>query len=232
MRILVTGAAGQVGSTVARGLRPRHQVRGHDRVPMPELDDTIVSDLSDLDAVLEATRGMDGVAHIGGLPGGDEWESIHQSNIVGTYNVFEACRRNGVKRVAFASRVGVFGQFPRGITLTVDIAPTPVGFYTISKVFGESIAYSYSREHDMGCVCVRIGSFTLQRDQPEHPLHLSHGDCLRVFEQALVHPGVTFAVVFGVSDSNWPLYDLEHGRQTIGYYPQDCSFVPEDRWQK
>ena len=57
MRILVTGAAGQVGSTVARGLRPRHQVRGHDRVPMPELDDTIVSDLSDLDALLEATRG-------------------------------------------------------------------------------------------------------------------------------------------------------------------------------
>ena len=54
-------------------------------------------------------------AHIGGLPGGDEWESIHQSNIVGTYNVFEACRRNGVKRVAFASRVGVFSQFPRGI---------------------------------------------------------------------------------------------------------------------
>ena len=113
MRILVTGAAGQVGSTVARGLRKRHQVRGHDRVPMPELDDTIVSDLNDFDAVLEATRGMDGVAHIGGLPGDDEWEPIHQSNIVGTYNVFEACRRNGVKRVAFASRVGVLGQYPR-----------------------------------------------------------------------------------------------------------------------
>ena len=70
MKILVTGAAGQVGSTVARGLRKHHQVRGHDRVPMPELDDTIVSDLNDFDAVLEATRGMDGVAHIGGLPGG------------------------------------------------------------------------------------------------------------------------------------------------------------------
>ena len=230
MRILVTGAAGQVGSTVALGLRKRHQVRGHDRVPMPELDDTIVSDLNDFDAVLEATRGMDGVAHIGGLPGDDEWEPIHQSNIVGTYNVFEACRRNGVKRVAFASRVGVLGQYPRGVTLTVDIVSTPIGFYTISKVFGESIAYSYAREHDMGCVCVRIGSFNLSRDQPEHPLHLSHGDCLRVFEQALVHPNVTFAVVFGVSDSNWPLYDLEHGRQAIGYCPQDRSLVPEDRW--
>ena len=172
MRILVTGAAGQVGSTVARGLRKRHQVRGHDRVPMPELDDTIVSDLNDFDAVLEATRGMDGVAHIGGLPGDDEWEPIHQSNIVGTYNVFEACRRNGFKRVAFASRVGVLGQYPRGVTLTVDIVSTPIGFYTISKVFGESIAYSYAREHDMGCVCVRIGSFNLARDQPPNTLSI------------------------------------------------------------
>jgi uronate dehydrogenase len=232
MRILVTGAAGQVGSTVARGLRERHQVRGHDRVPMLELDDTVVSDLSDFDAVLEATSGVDGVAHIGGLPGGDEWEAIHQSNIIGTYNVFEACRRNGVERVAFASRIGVWSQFPRGVTLTVDLMPTPVGFYTISKVFGESIAYSYSREHGMGCVCVRIGSFTLERDRPESPLHLSHGDSVRVFEQALVHPGVTFAVVFGVSDSNWPLYDLDHGRRAIGYYPQDRSFVPEDKWRR
>ena len=172
MRILVTGAAGQVGSTVARGLRKRHQVRGHDRIPMPELDDTIVSDLNDFDAVLEATRGMDGVAHIGGLPGDDEWEPIHQSNLVGTYNVFEACRRNGVKRVAFASHVGVLSQYPRSITLTVDIVSTPVRFYTISKVFGESIAYSYAHEHDMGCVCVRIGSFNLARDQPPNTLSI------------------------------------------------------------
>ena len=84
----------------------------------------------------------------------------------------------------------------------------------------------------MGCVCVRIGFFTLERDQPLSPLHLSHGDCVRVFERALVHPGVSFAVVFGVSDSNWPLYDLDHGRRVIGYYPQDRSFVPEEKWRK
>ena len=93
---------------------------------------------------------MDGVAHIGGLPEDDEWECIYQSNIAGTYNVFEACRR-----------VGVLSRYPRGPTLTVDIVPTPVGFYTISKVFGESIAYSYAREYDMGCVCVCIGSLNL-----------------------------------------------------------------------
>ncbi|HIM55802.1 MAG TPA: hypothetical protein EYM39_03775, partial [Candidatus Latescibacteria bacterium] len=46
------------------------------------------------------------------------------------------------------------------------------------------------------------------------------------FEQAITHPCVKFEVVFGVSDSDWPLYDLDHGRRAIGYYPQDRSHVP------
>jgi uronate dehydrogenase len=230
MRILVTGAAGRVGSTVARGLLDRHQVRGHDRVPMPFLNDTVVSDLMDFDALLRATEGMEAVAHIGGLPGGNEWQPIHNSNIVGTYHVFEACRINGVRRVVYASRAGVLSHHPRGSTRTADMVPTPVGHYTVSKVFGESLAYSYAHQHQMSCVCVRIGNFQLERDQPQHPHHLSHGDCVRVFEQALTWPGVCYEVVFGVSGSNWPLYDLEHGRQAIGYYPQDVAHVPEEEW--
>lgn len=150
---------------------------------------------------------MDGVAHIGGLPEDDEWERIYQSNIAGTYNVFEACRR-----------VGVLSRYPRGPTLTVDIVPTPVGFYTISKVFGESIAYSYAREYDMGCVCVRIGSLNL----PETSLlNLSPSKPQRLPVGLQSWPSDSFVVVFGVSGSNWPLYDLEHSRQAIGYYPQD-----------
>ena len=230
MRILVTGAAGSVGSNVARGLKERHEVRGHDRVPMPDLTDTVVSDLTDFDSMLEATRGVDAVAHIGGLPGGSEWEPMLQSNFIGTHNVFEAARQNGVKRVAYASRAGVLTLYPRSIRRTVDMTTTPVGIYTVSKVFAEALAHSFAHQHDMEFVCVRIGNFNLKRDQPEHPHHLSHGDCVRVFEQALIHPGVKFEIVFGVSGSNWPLYDVEHGKRAIGYEPQDYSEVPEEEW--
>ncbi|MCH2662602.1 NAD(P)-dependent oxidoreductase, partial [bacterium] len=107
MRILVTGAAGRVGSTVAKGLLDRHEVRGHDRVEIPYLDDTIISELDDFAAVQDDTRDIDAIAHIGGLPGGNEWEPMLQSNFIGTYNVFEAARQNGVKRIAYASRAGV-----------------------------------------------------------------------------------------------------------------------------
>ncbi len=232
MRILVTGAAGSVGSTVAHGLKERYQIRGHDRVPMPDLDDTLVSNLDDFDALLEATRDIDAIAHIGGLPGGNEWEPMLQSNFIGTYNVFEAARINGVKRIAYASRAGVLSRYPRSQTRTAEMTTTPVGIYTVSKVFAEALAHSYAHQHEMEMVCVRIGNFKLDRDQPEHPHHLSHGDCVRVFEQALIHPGVKFEVVFGVSGSNWPLYDMEHGKRAIGYEPQDFAEVPEENWDK
>ena len=232
MRILVTGAAGRVGSTVAKGMLDRHEVRGHDRVEIPYLDDTIISELDDFAAMLEATRDIDAIAHIGGLPGGNEWEPMLQSNFIGTYNVFEAARQNGVKRIAYASRAGVLGLYPRSQTRTMDMTTTPVGIYTVSKVFAEALAHSYAHQHDMEMVCIRIGNFKLERDQPEHPHHLSHGDCVRVFEQALTHPGVKFEIVFGVSGSNWPLYDMEHGKRAIGYEPQDFAEVPEENWDK
>jgi len=232
MRILVTGAAGRVGTTVAKGMLDRHEVRGHDRVEIPYLDDTIISELDDFAAVLEATRDIDAIAHIGGLPGGNEWEPMLQSNFIGTYNVFEAARQNGVKRIAYASRAGVLGLYPRSQTRTMDMTTTPVGIYTVSKVFAEALAHSYAHQHDMEMVCIRIGNFKLERDQPEHPHHLSHGDCVRVFEQALTHPGVKFEIVFGVSGSNWPLYDMEHGKRAIGYEPQDYAEVAEEEWEK
>ena len=99
-------------------------------------------------------------------------------------------------------------------------------------MFGEGLGYIYASQHGLEFVAVRIGNFRLERDQPEHPHHLSHGDAARVFERAIVAPldqsEVPFAVVFGVSDSNWPLYDLEHGRRAIGYDPQDYADVPPE----
>ena len=228
MKVLITGAAGAVGTVLAAVLRDRHQLRGFDREEMPDLTDAIVGDIGDFDRVRAATEGMDAVIHLVNVPGG-QWEDALQS-MVGTYNVFEAAHQCSVRRVAYASRAGVLPQafYPRTMQRTMDMLPKPDSYYTISKVFGESIGYMYSSRFDMEVVAVRIGNFNRNRDQPAHPHHLSHGDCVRVFEQAITYPGVKFEVVFGVSDSDWPLYDMDHGRQAIGYHPQDRSHVPEE----
>ena len=230
MRILITGAAGAVGSCVAAGLRQRHALRGFDRVPMDALEDTAVGDLADFDAVLSAMSGMEAVIHLGGNPGERPWEEICQNNYVGTYNVFEAARQSGVKRIAFASRAGLLSAYPKELRRDVTMLPRPGSLYDISKVFGESLCFMYASRYDMEVVSVRIGNFNRDRDLPEHPHHLSHGDCVQVFERAVIHPGVHYEVVFGVSDSNWPMYDLDHGRRAIGYEPRDRAEVPEENW--
>ena len=226
MKVMITGAAGAIGSVLAEGLKDRHEVRGFDTQEMPDLDDAFVGDISDLDLVTAASEGMDAIIHLVNVPGG-EFEHSLQS-MVGTYNVFEAAQQNSVKRVAYASRAGVLPQsfYPRTIQRTMEMLPKPESYYTISKVFGESIGYMYSARFDMEVVAIRIGNFNRDRDLPAHPHQLSHGDCIHLFEQAIIHPNVKFEVVFGVSDSDWPLYDLDHGRRAIGYYPQDRSQVP------
>ena len=226
MKILITGAAGAIGSTLVRGMKDRHELRGFDREPMPDLADSIVGDIADFDAVLKATDGMEAVIHLAACPGGGcSWEEILPNNIVGTSNLMEAAHQDGVRRVAYASRAGLLGPYPQDVQRTVDMLPRPETYYSVSKVFGESIGWMYSSNFGIEFVAVRIGNFNRARPLPEHPHHLSHDDAVRVFERAVVQPGAKYEVVFGVSDSTWPLYDVDHGREAIGFNPQDKSEI-------
>lgn len=224
MRILITGASGAVGTVLVKGLRDRYSLRGFDRVPMDELDDMVVGELTDFGAVARATQDMEAVVHLAGNPlGSAPWEEILNSNIIGTYNLFEAARQSGVRRVVFASRAGLLAPYPEEITRTIDMPPRPESYYSISKVFGENLGYMYASQFGLECVSVRIGNVRADRPQAEHPHHLSHADLVRVFERAVIQPEIEYEVVFGVSGGDWPLYDLEHGRRVIGYEPENPS---------
>ena len=66
MKILITGAAGAIGSTLVKGLKDKYQLRGLDLTPMPDLDDTITGDIADVDTVSNTIEGMDTVIHLAG----------------------------------------------------------------------------------------------------------------------------------------------------------------------
>ena len=231
MRVLITGAAGIIGTVLTKGLRDRHELHGLDVDPMPLMAHATIGDISDFDTVQEAARGMDAIIHLTTAKREEkDWEGALKTSFRGTYNAFEAARQNNVRRVAYASRVGVVGAYPRTTELTVDLYPLPESLYTLSKVFAEGLAHMYSSKHGLETVGIRIGNLKADRPKPQdQPNQLSHADCVRVFEQAITHPGVKWELVYGVSNSNVARFDIEHGRRAIGYYPQDSSTVPEDR---
>ena len=231
MRVLVTGGAGRIGTHLFKNLKGKYEFRGLDIVASPLYKDFVVANVTDWNAVFEATKGVDAIIHLSNV--GPEWEQAKQS-MIGTYNVYESAARNGVKHIAFASRGGIFPRtfYPRHMMRTATMLPRPESYYSITKVFGEAMGDMYSAKYGISIVSVRIGNFDPQRTQLIDPHQMGNGDCVRVFEAAINHSGGKHERVFGVSDSNWPLYDIEHGKKAIGYYPQEKSIVPEDQIER
>ena len=256
-KVLVTGASGQVGYLVYSRLLSKpdqFDVYGVDRkqeasgrVPgswdlnLPP-DKFSVIDLSDFDAVAEAVSDMDVVAHLGADPEGREWDSVLNNNIVGTYNVFEASRQAGVKRVVGASSIMVseghrerepyrammerrFDDIPETFdTVSPAIPAEPRGIYAASKVWLESLARVYSNRHDMSCLCVRIGQ--VERDRPRPPqgadIYVSQRDITQIWEKAIVAPNdLRFGIFYGMSNNDYRWIDINAARDTIGFAPED-----------
>ncbi|HWP17209.1 MAG TPA: NAD(P)-dependent oxidoreductase, partial [Xanthobacteraceae bacterium] len=116
-RILITGAAGKIGSTLREGLRGRYPVLRLSDIgqlgPARDGEEIAPADLTDLASVEDAMKGVDCVVHLGAIPGEDTWEKILPNNIVGTWNLFEAARRQGVRRVVYASSHHAVGFYRR-----------------------------------------------------------------------------------------------------------------------
>lgn len=98
-RVLVTGAARRVGSILREGLRGRFPaLRLLDVTPLGACrpsEELVSADVRDLNALTEAMDGVDAVVHLAGIPHEDTFERVLETNVVGTYNVFEAARRQG-----------------------------------------------------------------------------------------------------------------------------------------
>lgn len=173
-RVLVTGANGVIGGIVRRHLGSDYALACLDRAPVEPGDH--VGDLRDLASIRPAFAGVDAVVHLAASSAVDTpWDDVLGNNVVGTYNVFEAAREAGVRRVVFASSNHVVGMYEAeaapavyalGDARTWD-AETPVrpdSLYGVSKVFGEAMGRLYADRYGMDVICLRIGSVRADDD--------------------------------------------------------------------
>jgi uronate dehydrogenase len=233
-KVLVTGAAGLIGRIACAGLAARGwKVRGLDSVPLDGVDGLadppVVADVRDAEAVRKATAGVDAVVHLAGIPTEAPFEEILATNIEGTFRVFDAARREGVRRVVYASSNHAVGYTPRTALVSVDLPPRPDSYYGVSKVFGEALGRLMVDRYGMEVVCLRIGSW---KQYPETLRDLatwiSPADGVRLLAAALTAPDVGFAVVYGISANTRAWWDLAPAR-ALGYLSVDDAEDYADR---
>ena len=147
--VLITGAAGAIGTVVRQGLGGRYPLlRLSDIAPLGEAgagEEIDHADLRDLAAVEATMDGIDAVVHLGGISQEADWQAIHEHNIAGTYNVFEAARRQGVSRVIFASSNHATGYHRRERHIGPDAELRPDSRYGVSKAF--PVLHPFAAEH-------------------------------------------------------------------------------------
>ncbi|XHS76299.1 NAD-dependent epimerase/dehydratase family protein [Burkholderiaceae bacterium UC74_6] len=226
-RILLTGAAGNLG----RVLRPRlkrycNKLRLSDMADLglaaegEELFNTRLEDKAAVSALLE---GVDAVIHFGGLSTEHDFESILEANIRGSFHIFDAARKHGVKRVIFASSVHATGFYKQSETITPQAAARPDGNYGLSKAFGEDLAQFYFDRYGVESVSVRIGSCWPEPvDRRMLASWLSFDDMERLLVACLTAPVVGHSTIYGVSDNRQTWWDNNSARH-IGYKPKDSS---------
>jgi NAD+ dependent glucose-6-phosphate dehydrogenase len=179
-RVLVTGSNGLIGGFVMDAWRApdsRFEPVGLARQPGAN------ADITDLGAVTAACDGIDAIVHLAASSAvGSSWDAVLSSNLIGTYNVFEAARRAGVPKIVFASSNHAIG------TCELENAPAlydlddgrvfdhteelrPDSLYGVSKVYGEAMGLHYVDQHGLNVVCLRIGGARWPHD-PSHPDNL------------------------------------------------------------
>ena len=133
--ILITGASGDVGTHLRRELAGKYRIRASDlRIPREKFKNQpfLRADISRFADALRITKGVDAIVHLGGYSVEGPWEGILSAHLIGCYNVFEAARRNGVKRIIFPTSNHATGFYKRSHTIDHRVYPKPDSRYGVS----------------------------------------------------------------------------------------------------
>ncbi|AOJ82336.1 NAD-dependent dehydratase [Burkholderia savannae] len=226
-RILLTGAAGGLGRVLRERLRRyADAVRVSDIAPLGDArpgEESARCDLSDAAAVDALVRGVDVIVHFGGVSVEHPFDAVLPANIAGTYHVYEAARRHGVRRVVFASSNHVTGFYEQGERIDAAAPARPDGYYGLSKAFGEQLARFHHDRYGIESVCIRIGSsFPEPKDHRMLVTWLGYDDLEQLVARAMFVPRVGCTIVYGVSANRDAWWDNARAAH-LGYRPTQSS---------
>lgn len=245
-KILITGMSGLIGGILRSHLETLggYELTALNRRPVDGVR-TIQADIGDIESIRPAFEGQDVVVHLAAHVASEPMDDVVRGNLAGTWNVYEAAREAGVKRVVFASS----GDTIRGVDhdppysqiiagdyeavsrwewpkVTKDLV-RPGTIYGASKVWGEVLGRVYSADYGLSVLCVRIGACPAANRPTtvrEKAAWVSHRDVADVLHRCIDAPDdLLYDIFFAVSNNRWNYRDIEHARRVLGYVPQDSA---------
>jgi NAD+ dependent glucose-6-phosphate dehydrogenase len=235
-RVLITGAGGRIGNNLAERLSDRYDLRlmYHRNVPAnPPYSDVVTANCSRLEDVAAAMEGIDAVVHMAADPSTRaRWESVLENNIIATYNVYEAARQAGVKRIVLASTNHVMGMYDRDRQWPIyaDQLVRPDSLYGVSKAFGETLGRFWYDQHGVSVICLRIGwALPEPKDDISRWMWLSQRDCAQLVSRA-IDTDLGFGIFYAISANSSRHWDITNTIELLGFRPEDDAerfFVAE-----
>jgi uronate dehydrogenase len=228
-KIVLTGAAGRLGSYL--------------REPLTKIADQLVStdinseigklypgetfvkaNLEELNTFDKMFKGAEMVVHFGAFVDEAPFEKLLGPNFIGAYNVWEAARRNKVRRVIYASSIHAVGMYPTNETIGVDVPHRPDTFYGLAKCFAEDLGRMYWEKCGLEAVCLRIMSCAQVTSTRALGSWLSYDDLIQLVTRSIETPTTEFSIIYGVSNNDRAT--VSNSKSTfLGYKPKDNAEV-------
>jgi NAD(P)-dependent dehydrogenase (short-subunit alcohol dehydrogenase family) len=235
-KVLVTGAAGNIGSYFAQNSGKKYELRlmihGDEDEKVVEAcrkcGEVVSGDIGDLDRMKELCKGIDTVVHMAGnaSPNAD-WTSVRDVNIIGTYNTFVAAKAAGCRRVIYASSIHAVSGYPKDVQVKTTDPVNPGDLYGVSKCFGEALARYMAEQEGLSSICLRIGAFQpIEAAKAESGIGMldafvSERDLNQLIERCIDAENLRFGIFAGLSDNRFKRMDITDARELLGYAPQD-----------
>ena len=235
-KVLVTGAAGNIGSYFAERSHAKYALRlmvresdeAKDVDKIRKFGEVVTAELSQIERLKEICRGMDTVLHLAGNPHPSAtWDSVLADNITGTYHAFVAAKAVSCRRVIYASSIHAVSGYPPDVQVKTNEPVNPGDLYGVSKCFGEALARYMAEKEGLSSICLRIGAF-----QPIEAAKKASGigmldafvsqrDLNQLIEKCIDVEDLQFAILHGLSDNRFKRLDISDARRLVGYSPQD-----------
>ncbi|MBW0236417.1 NAD-dependent epimerase/dehydratase family protein [Pseudomonas taetrolens] len=232
-KILITGAAGRIGSAFWQAYDDKSDLRlaDLDVSTLAQSAQPFALDISVQASCLEACEGIHTVIHLAAdpHPDADFMSSLLPVNIVGTYNMLFAAKAQGCKRFIFASSAQAIEGYPEDVQVQEWMAPKPGNLYGVSKAFGEALASMYANDGQMTTIAVRIANVAIFHPGENHShrdvaAFISIRDVVALLNKCVEAELSGFHVIHGVSDNRYKRLSIDKTRTVVGYTPLDDGF--------